>query len=242
MAQGTGDRFQEETKYRRDRMPAGGLDWDAKPGLYKEYPAGNKIDLPKTGDPSAVSLHDALRARKSVRSFADVPLTTGQLSYLLWASTGIQRRQQGHEFRTAPSAGALYPIETYVVVNNVTGLANGVHHYSIRDHRLEELRTGEFGPALARSALDQGMCAEAPAVFVWTAIPQRMKWKYKQRAYRYIYMDAGHIAENLALAAVALGLGTCQIGAIYDEEANELVGVDGTDETVIYMSVAGVPA
>ena len=241
MTQEIGDRFQEETKYRRDRMPAGGPDWGAKPGLYKEYPAVNKIDLPKPGAQADVSLHDAIGERRSVRSFADVPLATDQLSYLLWASTGIQRRQQGYEFRTAPSAGALYPIETYVVVNNVTSLAHGIYHYSIRDHRLEELETGEFGPAVARSALDQDMCAEAPAVFVWTAIPQRMKWKYRQRAYRYIYMDAGHIAENLALAAVALGLGTCQIGAIYDEEANEIVGTDGTNETVVYMSVVGVP-
>jgi len=83
------------------------------------------------------------------------------------------------------------------------------------------------------------MCAAAPAVFVWTAIVERSKWKYRQRAYRYIYLDAGHIAENLALTAVSLGLGTCQIAALFDDEVNSILGVDGVEETAVYMSVAG---
>ena len=83
------------------------------------------------------------------------------------------------------------------------------------------------------------MCIEAPVVFVWTAIFQRMKWKYDQRAYRYIYLDAGHIAENLALSATSLGLGSCQIGALFDDEVNQIIDVDGTEESVIYMSVVG---
>jgi SagB-type dehydrogenase family enzyme len=80
---------------------------------------------------------------------------------------------------------------------------------------------------------------EAPVVFIWTAVFQRTKWKYGQRAYRYIYLDAGHIAENLALAAVSLGLGSCQIGALFDEEINQIIGVDGKEESVLYMTVAG---
>jgi SagB-type dehydrogenase family enzyme len=86
------------------------------------------------------------------------------------------------------------------------------------------------------------MCAEAAVTFVWTGVFPRSKWKYKQRAYRYVYLDAGHVAENLALAAVALDLGSCQIAAIYDDEANALVGVDGFDESVIYMTALGVSA
>jgi SagB-type dehydrogenase family enzyme len=85
------------------------------------------------------------------------------------------------------------------------------------------------------------MCLEAAAVFIWTAIFDRSKWKYEQRAYRYVYLDAGHIAENLALAATGIGLGTCQIGALFDDEVNRIVGVDGTEESVIYMSVVGYP-
>ena len=91
----------------------------------------------------------------------------------------------------------------------------------------------------ARAALGQTQCMEAPAVFIWTAVFQRTKWKYGQRAYRYIYLDAGHIAENLALAAVSLGLGSCQIGALFDEEINQIIGVDGKEESVLYMTVTG---
>ena len=95
--------------------------------------------------------------------------------------------------------------------------------------------------AVAHSALDQDMAYSANVVFVWTALFERSKWKYKQRAYRYVYLDAGHIAENLALAAVSLGLGTCQIGALYDEEVNALIGIDGERESILYMSTVGYP-
>jgi SagB-type dehydrogenase family enzyme len=112
----------------------------------------------------------------------------------------------------------------------------------VKGHVLEELRAGQFGHDITQAALGQKMCLEAAAVFIWTAVFQRSKWKYDQRAYRYVYLDAGHIAGNLALAAVAIGLGTCQIGALFDDEVNAIVGVDGTDESVVYMSVVGHPA
>jgi SagB-type dehydrogenase family enzyme len=85
------------------------------------------------------------------------------------------------------------------------------------------------------------MCRDAPGAFVWTAIFERSKWKYKQRAYRYVYLDAGHIAQNLALAATSIGLGSCQIGAIFDDEVNAIIGVDGINESAIYLSVVGHP-
>ena len=186
-------------------------------------------------------LADLLRARRSVRSYASKALALDELSFLLWASTGIQRKQRGYDFRTAPSAGALYPVETYVVVSNVEGLASGLYHYAIASHELEELRLGEFGEQIAHAALEQDMCIQAPVTFVWTAIFERSKWKYKQRAYRYIYLDTGHMAQNLALAAASIGLGSCQIGAIFDDEINEIVDVDGVDESAIYLSVVGHP-
>jgi SagB-type dehydrogenase family enzyme len=157
----------------------------------------------------------------------------------LWASTGIQRTEDGYAFRTSPSAGALYPIETYLVVNSVESLPKGVYHYSVKDHRLEELKEGDFGRQAAASALDQGMCERASVVFIWTAIFQRSRWKYGQRAYRYVYLDAGHIAAHLSLAAVSLGLGSCQMAALYDDEVNSLIGVDGREESVLYMTALG---
>jgi SagB-type dehydrogenase family enzyme len=239
---GVGDEFQQQTKYRPDRMGAEGLRWKEQPELYKTYPTSAKVALPSFEPSRPMTLHETLHQRKSVREFQPKSLSLGQLGYLLWASTGIQRTQQGYEFRTAPSAGALYPIETYIIANAVRELEPGAYHYGIRKHELEKIRAGDLRRPLVAAALGQGMCADAPAVFVWTALFARSQWKYGQRAYRYIYLDAGHIAENLALAAVSLGLGTCQIGALFDDEVNKLLDVDGTEESVLYMSVVGVPA
>jgi SagB-type dehydrogenase family enzyme len=143
--------------------------------------------------------------------------------------------------RAAPSAGALYPIETYLSVQMVENIEPGIYHYDVREHRLDQLRTGDFGAPVAEAALDQGFLAEAAVVFAWTAVFGRSKWKYKQRAYRYVYLDAGHIAQNVAVAAVALGLGSCQVAALYDGEVNDILGVDGEDESVLYMTAVGRP-
>lgn len=234
-----GDIFQQETKYYRGEIGGAGADRLSEPETYKRYPDCERIALPKLSAPDAGSLHDALSRRRSVRRFGPTPLSAEHLSYLLWASTGISHRQAGYEFRTAPSAGALYPVETYLSVQNVEGIEQGIYHYAIADHALELLRAGVFSVDVARAALDQQMCAEAAVVFIWTGIFARSKWKYKQRAYRYVYLDAGHIAENLALTATGLGLAGCHIAAIYDDEANEIIDVDGTEESVIYMTAAG---
>jgi SagB-type dehydrogenase family enzyme len=164
-----------------------------------------------------------------------------ELAFLLWASTGIQRIENGYEFRTAPSAGALYPIETYIAANDIEELESGIYHYNIKNHMLEEITTGNFGNAIAHAALGQKMCATASAVFIWTAIFRRSKWKYSQRAYRYIYLDAGHIAQNLALAATSIRFGSCHVGAFFDDEINSILRVDGMEEGAICLSVVGHP-
>jgi SagB-type dehydrogenase family enzyme len=190
---------------------------------------------------STKKIDEILRSRRSIRFFKKQPISLSSLGYLLWASTGIQRIEQNYEFRTAPSAGALYPIETYLVINNIDNLETGIYHYNIQDHALDTITQGNFRDQLCHAVLDQKMVMEAAALFIWTSIFQRSKWKYGQRAYRYIYLDAGHIAENLALSAVGIGLGTCQIGALYDDDVNVLLKIDGTSESVIYMSVVGIP-
>lgn len=235
-----GDSFQDRTKHRRQVMEGGKLDWENKPPVYKTYPGAVVFELPPPVS-SPLPLADLLRSRKSTRRFDDGSLSLYNVSYLLWASTGIRETRGGHDFRTAPSAGALYPIETYLLVNSVEGLPRGLYHYRIKEHALELLKEGAYGVELAHAALEQDMCALAPVVFIWTAIFQRSKWKYGQRAYRYVYLDAGHIGENLALAAVSEGLGSCQIAATFDDEVNQILGVDGVEESVVYMSVVGAP-
>jgi SagB-type dehydrogenase family enzyme len=242
MDQRVGDRFQKETEYVRGKLPATRLDWAKRPDTYKTYPKMDKVSLPKAEFEESASVWDSLRERRSVRGFRKDPLSIEEVSCLLWASQGVSHQGYGQAFRTAPSAGALYPVETYVVANRVEGLEPGAYHYSVLDHSLELIRAGDLREKTMGAALDQRVAYDAPLVLVWTGVFKRSKWKYGQRAYRYVYLDAGHIAQNLALAAVSMDLGSCQIGAIYDGEANDIIGVDGEEESVIYMSVVGRPS
>ena len=237
-----GDHFREATKYAPGRMPAGRLDWTSKPALYKTCEHVLAVaDLPPADLSARAPLWPSIAQRRSVRDYAPKPLTLHELSQLLWASQGVTAPGE-YALRAAPSAGALYPIETYLVVNNVAGLEPGVYHYRVPDHKLELLQRAACGRDLAEAALGQEMCASAAVVFVWTAIIQRSRWKYGQRAYRYIYLDAGHIAAHVSLAAVALGLGSCQIAAFFDDEVNAVVQVDGESEFAVYMTSVGHPA
>jgi SagB-type dehydrogenase family enzyme len=217
------------------------LDWANKPDTYKNYPSAKLIPLSREFPTKFLSMVDVLKKRRSVRSFSPKPLSIAELSFLLWASTGVQRKEQGYDFRTVPSAGALYPIETYLIANNVEDLEKALYHYNIEAHALEKLKVGAFAENLAHAALGQNMCIKAPVVLIWTAIFARSKWKYAQRAYRYVYLDAGHIAQSLAVSAISVGLGSCQIGAFFDDEINQIIGVDGVGESVIYLSVVGYP-
>lgn len=241
MTEGAGDRFQKETKYQRDHLPGGYLRWDLKPETYKTYPRAQRLVLPQPQTEGGIPIWETISRRQSIRSFTNKTLSAEDLSQLLWAAQGITRKLHGHDFRTAPSAGALYPVETYLSLFNTQGIEPGIYHYAAENHELEQLKAGDFRRETARAALDQDMAYAANAVFIWTAVFARSKWKYKQRAYRYVYLDAGHIAGHLSLAAVSLGLGSCQIAALYDDEVNTLLGIDGEDESVLYMSVIGHP-
>jgi SagB-type dehydrogenase family enzyme len=239
MGKTVGDDFQKSTKYTRDQSFGGNLNWADKPEIYKSYPSSRTVQLPNQLQEPNILFADVLKRRRSIRVFSTHSLSKVELAFLLWASTGIQRIEHGYEFRTAPSAGALYPIETYIAANNVEDVKEGIYHYDIRNHRLEEVKVGSFGDALAHAALGQAMCADASVVFIWTAFFRRSKWKYGQRAYRYIYLDAGHIAQNLALAAASITCGSCQVGAFFDDEINLILGVDGKEESSICLSVVG---
>ena len=238
-----GDDFQRFSKYHRESMEGKSLDWSRKPETYKRYPAElERVELEKPDTKGGKPLYELLEQRRSERRFRKIPLGKREFSQLLWAAQGITLATGHHQLRTAPSAGGLYPVETYIVANRVEGLKAGVYHYQVPYHGLILLAEGAFGPQLARAGLEQEFLAQAAFVFVWSAILKRSKWKYDQRAYRYIYLDAGHIAQNAALAAVSCGLGSCQVAAFYDDELNRIIGVDGNEETVLYMTAVGAPA
>lgn len=234
-----GDRFQELTKYGRGRA-SGGPDRSRAAEPFKSYPSAlARVKLPAVAGERGSSLWQALARRRSRRDYVREPISLETLARLLWAAQGVTARVSGYCLRTAPSAGALYPIETYLVAHRVQGLEPGLYHLDIQGPALELLCRGELEAAIYRAALNQEMCANAPVVLVWTAVVARGKWKYGERAYRYLYLDAGHICQNLYLAAEALGLGCCGIGAFLDDEVNELLGVDGESETAVYLAVVG---
>ncbi len=236
-----GRAYLRETRHSRSRLVGGHMDWADQPDWYKTYPDAPRVKLPDLAlDDSG--LFGALARRRSVREYAWSPLQLGELGTLLWAAAGVTARQDGFAFRTAPSAGGLYPIEHYVIVNAVEGIEPGLYHYDVLGRALERLLGGDLRLQIARAALDQRIAAQAQVVFVWTAVLERSRWKYGERFLRYVLLDAGHIAQNVALTATALGLGTCQIAAFYDEEAAQILGVDPDLEPVVYMSTAGRPA
>jgi SagB-type dehydrogenase family enzyme len=238
--EGVGERFFRETRHVRGRLGGGWLDWENQPAPFKTYPGAERVALPEPA-PAEADLWEAIARRRSVRDFANEPLSLQELATLLWAGAGVTAVQMGYALRAAPSAGALYPVETYVVAHWVEGLDPGAYHYAVLERALERLRAGDLRLEAQHAALDQEIAYEAPLVVVWTAVWERSIWKYGQRAYRYVPLDAGHIAENLALAAVGLGLGSCQVAAFYDDELDALVGVDGTTESALYMTAVGRP-
>jgi SagB-type dehydrogenase family enzyme len=178
------------------------------------------------------SLEEVLATRRSVRRFKTAPLTVEQIGQLCWAAQGITDRQRG--FRTAPSAGALYPLELYVAT------AEGVDRYVPADHRLQRHQDGDTRPALRGAALGQPWVEQAPAVFVITAAVHRLERKYGERSARYAHIEAGHVGQNLLLQAVALGLGAVPVGAYNDEQVAQALQLPA-DQTPLYLIPVGQP-
>jgi SagB-type dehydrogenase family enzyme len=184
-------------------------------------------------------LEEAIEARRSVRDHSSAPLPLEGLSRLLYAAQGITEARWG--FRAAPSAGALYPIELYAAVHNVTGLERGLYHYTVAEHGLELLRRGDLRAAVVQAGLGQDFLGQANVCFILSAVFQRTRWKYRERTYRYVLLEAGHIGQNLYLAATSMGLGACAVGAFLDDQFDGLLGLDGKEEAVLYViSVGGV--
>lgn len=235
-----GDNFQQKSKYIRNKLPRHVLDWGNKPQTYKEYSTAiKKIELPKPNFDKTIDFWSVIKNRHSTRNFSTEPLSIMDLSLFLYGMSGLNRIFPQYAFRTVPSAGGLYPIETYPVINNVKSLERGLYHYDIQEHSLSLLKEEDFRGKVAEGCLDQNMALNSAVSFIWTAMISRSQWKYLQRCYRYIYLDAGHIGQNFYLIAEALGLGACTIGALYDEELNQFLEIDGKNETAIYVGVVG---
>jgi SagB-type dehydrogenase family enzyme len=193
---------------------------------------GDPIVVPQAPVAGSMSLEEALTRRRSIRDFTDAAIGKDTLARLLWASQGVT---DASGLRTAPSAGALYPLEVYAVT------ADGVFHYEPRRHRVVRQAANDVRRALARAALSQDVVRSAPLVVVIAAVPARTAVKYGQRAMRYVYLEAGHAAQNVLLQATALGLGAVPVGAFEDDAVHQVLLLPPAQH-VIYIIPVGHPS
>jgi len=192
------------------------------------------VKLPEPRHDSGVSIEETLLKRGSVRDYAGEPLTLGEVSQLLWAAQGAT---DAEGFQTAPSAGATYPLETYVVVGDVGNLTEGVYRYISAGHKLVKTLEGDRRSQLAGAALWASSVKKGAVSIVFTAIYERTTQQYGDRGIRYVHMEAGHAAQNVYLQAVALGLGTVVIGAFRDDQVSEVLKLSQNEQPLYIMPV-----
>mgnify|MGYP003875368957 CR=1 FL=1 len=194
----------------------------------------SKIKLPSPRYNSDVSIEQALLKRRSVRKYKAEPLTIAEVSQLLWSAQGITNPSG---FRTAPSAGALYPLEVYLVVGEVKGLSQGIYKYLPRQHELLKIKDGDVRRELAIAALGQSWVKDAAVDIVFAAVYERVTRKYGKRGIRYVHMEVGHAAENVYLQAVSLKLGTVVVGAFEDEKVKKILNMAESEQPLYIMPI-----
>ncbi len=194
------------------------------------------VQLPPPDTVGGMTVEQALLHRRSVRTYTEDPLSLNQLSQILWSAQGITSPRG---FRTAPSAGATFPMVVYAVVGNVEGLPCGVYRYLPQDHSIQMVIQGDLRVDLSKAALGQEWVENAPVVLVLSAIPSRTSRRYGGRAMRYIYIEAGHIGQNIYLQCASLGLGTVAVGAFIDEEVKDVLRLEG-EEIPVYILPVGI--
>lgn len=214
-----------------------------QPPLEMEYDASRQvIDLPRLENIKIRSfdLRQAIEGRRSIRSYSQQPLTIEELSYLLWVTQGVVQVTPGATFRNVPSAGARHALETYLLINNVRDVPEGIYRFLASDHKLGEINTDpDNADRVTESCLGQDFIRKSAVTFIWVADAYRMKWRYGERGYRYLHLDAGHACQNLYLSAGSVECGVCAIAAFSDDDMNELLLLDGVERFVIYIATVG---
>ncbi len=222
---------------------AGNAGAGAPASLPDSHPTATVVKLPDPARDGRISVEKTLAERRSVRQYASAPLTLADVSQLLWSAYGVTKPVPNVPMlrgglKTAPSAGALYPLELYVVAGNVTNLAPGVYRYRPESHDLVLVSGGDKRQALFEAAGEQACVKSAPASIVYSAVFSRNTGKYGKRGReRYVCMDLGHSAENVYLQCGSLGLGTCAIGAFINADLKRVIGMTKAEEPLYIMPV-----
>jgi SagB-type dehydrogenase family enzyme len=201
--------------------------------LISELQTDKLVRLPPPRECSQISLEEVLSKRRSIRAFDSAALALEEIGQLLWAAQGVTQKNDGR--RTAPSAGALYPLEMYV------SLESGVYHYLPRSHEIVRIRETDVHKEIWRAALRQESVREAPAVFVIAGVFERTTWKYGERGRQYVYLEAGHAAQNLLLQATALDLGAVPVGAFLDEQVEKFLKLPANQRALYLLPVGRLP-
>jgi SagB-type dehydrogenase family enzyme len=207
-----------------------------------EYSQHPKIPLPSRAKPLTGSVQDAIVRRVSVRNFSSKPVAFDDMAALLHYSYGVNRPKGAHKgarsFRNIPSGGGLCPLDIYFYAHAVEQLEHGVYHYDPIGNCLRMILEGDFSHIWS-GVLVQPEFGEAGMVMFIAAQFERSLFKYQDRGYRFVLLEAGHLAQNLNLVATSLGLGCCVIGGYFDREADRLLGLDGLTNSTIYMTAVG---
>jgi SagB-type dehydrogenase family enzyme len=214
------------------------------PPLEKPFPQTIKFFLlPQPAEISVppLELRDAIESRRSIRNYARGTLSLEELSYLLWCTQGIAERHEPYaSFRNVPSAGGRHALETYLQINRVESFEPGLYRYLAFSHMIMNLEISpEAVDRVTEACLNQSLVKKSAVTFIWSCVIYRMAWRYSERAYRLVHLDAGHVCQNLYLAAEQINCGTCAIGAFDDELIARLLGIDGQEEFVIYCAAVG---
>ena len=206
-------------------------------GLSETENAHALISLPKPSSDGKVSLEKAIKARRTIRDFRERSLSLNHLSQLLWSAQGITEPTTGR--RAAPSGGALYPLDIYILIgeNGVEKIEAGVYHYLPKEHSVSVISKGDRRREIASASLSQMWMAKAPVLFIITAEYKRITGKYGERGIRYALIEVGHVAQNLFLQAEALGLGAGIVGAFIDLDVSKVAGLLPKHEPLLIMPV-----
>lgn len=198
-------------------------------------PAPRDLHLP------GLDVRDAIERRRTLRAYSQVPLSLEELSLLLWCTQGVKEVVPGlRTNRTVPGAGARHAFETTLLVNNVQGLGPGLYRFLAIEHALAALPSPpDITTRFVAACRGQEHVRSCGVMFLWTAVAYRMAWRYGERGYRYLHLDAGHVCQNLYLAAEALGCGVCALAAFNDDDVNRLLGLDGAEQFAIYLATVG---
>lgn len=198
----------------------------------------DEIKLPQPAYTGLISVEEALYKRRSIRVYSKEPLTIKEISQILWAAQGITEETYG--LRTAPSAGALYPLEIYIAVSNVNDLNPGVYKYKPQNHTLEKIEEGDKRLNISNAALQQDAIANSSAIVIISAVYERTAVKYGSRAERYIHIEVGSVGQNIYLQSVSLGLGTVMIGAFKDEALKKVLALPKNENPYAIMPLGKI--